>query len=201
MRSLAIVAVASVALGGPAFAEAMNHLRNEYKPLINTRAGRLEMRGVHFSSVVTTLDQRPMNIQGSVNTAYLKDKVPALIIKVSVTEARNNTLIRRKVHFASLRIGQQDTSKMKPMPGEDGHSIMLATDMIQTGDLFLTFSQEFSKGAWVSISLDPNRSDYTFRLPPFKDGDADTLQQVSECEEIALNTLMKEMEAEQPPSR
>jgi hypothetical protein len=152
------------------------------------------MCGLHFSSVVTTLDGRPMNVQGSVNTAYSPGKVPGLLIKVNVTEVRNGSPIRHKVHFASMRVGQTDTRAMKAVPGEDGRSILLMTNMDETGEFFYTFPNQLPQGAWLSISLDPNRGDYTYRLPEFATNDFDTLKQISECDAVGLKGLMDELQ-------
>jgi len=178
---------------GSAFAEPVELLQNQYKPLINTRAGRIEGCGVHFSAIISTLDSRLMNIQGSVNTAYVTGRYPGLMIKVAATEVKNGVVSVPKIHFAGMRIGAVDTQRMTSMTGENDRSILLLTDMQKTGDFFATFPASLHEGAWLSFSLDTQRGDYTFRLPPFAQSDADTLKQVNECDALGLQTLMNEI--------
>lgn len=154
MRVPIAVFTCLIGLGGAAKAESINLLHNEYKPLVNTRAGRIEACGLHFASVITTLDQRPMAVQGSINTMYFEDKMPGLSIKVVVVEGRGGKLIRHKVHHASMRVGKLDTRAMKAVPGEDGKSLMLFTHMGETGEFFGTFPIAIESGAWLSFSLD-----------------------------------------------
>ncbi len=175
-----------------ASAESVNLIANDYKPLLNTKAGRIEMCGLHFSAVITTLDQRPMNVQGSINSSYAAGKYPGMLIKVSVTEARNRELLSRKIYLAHFRVGEVNTNLMQSATGEDGNSILLTTDMQKSGDFFSKFPDLFQEGAWVSISLDRSRGDYTFRLPPVRD--AETIKQVSECNAIGLKNLVNELQ-------
>jgi hypothetical protein len=160
---------------------------------VNTKAGRVDTCGYRFTSVVKTIDGRLLGVDGSINTSYFKDKVPGLLIKVFVAEIKSATPKPRKLHFALLRVGAVDTKSMKQLPTEDGNSYMFYTDMLQTDDFFLKFSELFPKGAWVSLSLDPTKGDYTYRLPAFASADADTLTEVAQCSSIGFDNLMSEM--------
>lgn len=178
-------------------AESVNLLASEYKPLINTKAGRIETCGVHFAAVVRTLDGRLLSIQGSTNSSFFKDKVPGLMIKVSASEVLNKNLdmAPRKIQFASFRVDQTDTLIMKGYPSEDGNSVLLITDAIQAGEFVVVFPELFYKGAWVSVSLDKAQSDYTFRLPAFGADDLDTMKQVADCNLVGINAFRRETEA------
>ena len=103
-----------------------------------------------------------MVLTGSINTSYYTGKVPGLLIKVVVSEERNGALTGRKVHFAALRVGQQDTRMMKAVPGEDENSLLLMTNMKETGDFFFTFPAAALQGAWLSLTL--------VRVWPFRAG-------------------------------
>jgi hypothetical protein len=187
-----------LSFGNVASAESVTLVQNEYMPLVGTKNGRVEMCGIHFSSVVMTLDQRPMGIQGSINTTYYKDRFPGLIIKIAIVEDKDGKLSRRKAFFTSFRVGLKDTKAMKSVPGEDGNSLLLITDMSQTGDFFSTFPNLFLTGAWVSFSLDPSKGDYTYRLPPIGKQDADTMKQLNECNVIGLDNAAKELGIKAP---
>jgi hypothetical protein len=194
---ISLAAWALVLSASPSSAESVDLLASEYKPLTTTKAGRVEMCGVHFSAVVRTLDKRILNIQGSVNSAYFAGKVPGFMIKVSTSEVLNNNLdiTPRKVQFASFRVGQTDTLAMQAHPGSDGNSMLLTTNLEQTGEFFFSFPELFYQGAWVSVSLDRNNTDYTFRLPAFGADDADTMQQAAECNLVGIAALKREIEA------
>jgi hypothetical protein len=194
-RSFLVAGAASLFVS-PCWAEAVNLLGSEYKPLVSTKSGEVELCGIHFAAVVSSLDKKLLSIQGSVNTAYFGGKIPAMMIKFSVNEVINNNaeLVPRRVQFASLRVGQQNTLNLQSRQGDDGNSLLLLADINQVGEFVFTFPDEFYKGAWVSVSLDQNKSDYTFRLPAFGDADVDTVGQVAECNLLGIGRLKKELE-------
>jgi hypothetical protein len=179
--------------GGAALAEPLNLHSNEYKPLVNTKAGKVDMCGVHFSSVVTTLKGIPLNIQGSVNATYYEGRVPAMIIKVSATGiGPDKRPYSPKIYGATMRVSQRDTRPMQAQPGEDGASILLMTDLTKEPDLVMEFPTSFITGAWLSLTLDRNMGDFTYQLPEFGDkGMKSTFVEFNQCNQIGLDNVMK----------
>jgi len=171
-------------------------LNVEYKPLINTTAGRIDMCGLHFSGIIRTLDSRLIGLQGSVNSSYAAGKVPGVLIKFSARELVSNQLVPRKVHYGGIRIGKISTKAMAAVPGDDGMSLLLITDMLKSPDIIGDFASMFPIGALVSVSLDPTKSDYAFHLPPFADKDISTIKELADCNNEGMSTLIKEIEAE-----
>ena len=63
----------------------VNVLEATYKPLMQTRDGRIHNCGIHFSLAVTA-NGRALGIQGSVNEFYFKNKTPSIAFKITVVE-------------------------------------------------------------------------------------------------------------------
>jgi hypothetical protein len=187
-----VIAVVMALTGTAANAEPVNLLKAEYKPLVDSKGGRVDSCALHFSAVIQTLAGAPLNVQGSVVNTFFRDKIPGLAIKVAAVEARNGNLLRHKVHSgSSFRVGQTDTNRMRRSAGADGMSLLMYATVADAMDFVLSFPLQFMKGSWVSLSLDPNRSDYTFRLPAFEQTDAETFHQFYECTTKAMEELKR----------
>jgi hypothetical protein len=188
-----VIAVVMALTGTAANAEPVNLLKAEYKPLVDSKGGRVDSCALHFSAVIQqTLAGAPLNVQGSVVNTFFRDKIPGLAIKVAAVEARNGNLLRHKVHSgSSFRVGQTDTNRMRRSAGADGMSLLMYATVADDMDFVLSFPFLFMEGAWVSLSLDPNRSDYTFRLPAFEQTDAETFHQFYECTTKAMEELKR----------
>ena len=191
MRRIVIAAVMALT-GTAANAEPVNLLKAEYKPLVDSKDGRVNSCALHFSAVIQTLAGAPLNVQGSVVNTFFRDQLPGLIIKVAAVGASNGNLLRHKVHSgSSFRVGQADTNRMRRSAGADGMSLLMHATVADDMDFVLRFPLHFMDGAWVSLSLDPNRSDYTFRLPAFEQTDAETFHQFDECTTKAMEELKR----------
>ncbi|PCJ61512.1 MAG: hypothetical protein COA65_00700 [Rhodospirillaceae bacterium] len=84
--SIAVLA----ALFTPAYSFAggvMDIIEATYRPLMQTKDGRIDGCGVHFN-IAATKDGRVFGIQGSVNEFYFKNKIPSIVFKLVVSEAR-----------------------------------------------------------------------------------------------------------------
>jgi hypothetical protein len=189
---IAVVMALTGTAGTAATAEPVNLLKAEYKPLVDSKDGRVNSCALHFSAVIQTLAGAPLNVQGSVVNTFFRDQLPGLIIKVAAVGASNGNLLRHKVHSgSSFRVGQADTNRMRRSAGADGMSLLMHATVADDMDFVLSFPLHFMDGAWVSLSLDPNRSDYTFRLPAFEQTDAETFHQFDECTTKAMEELKR----------
>ena len=189
---IAVVMALTGTAGTAATAEPVNLLKAEYKPLVDSKGGRVDSCALHFSAVIQTLAGAPLNVQGSVVNTFFRDQLPGLIIKVAAVGASNGNLLRHKVHSgSSFRVGQADTNRMRRSAGADGMSLLMYATVADDMDFVLSFPLQFMKGAWVSLSLDPNRSDYTFRLPAFEQTDAETFHHFDECTTKAMEELKR----------
>jgi hypothetical protein len=187
-----VIAVVMALTGTAANAEPVNLLKAEYKPLADSKGGRVDSCAIYFSTVIQTLAGAPLSVQGSVANTFFRDKIPGLAIKVTAVEARNGNLLRHKIHSgSSFRVGQTDTNRIQRSAGADGMSLLMYATVADDMDFVLSFPFLFMEGAWVSLSLDPNRSDYTFRLPAFEQADAETFHQFDECNKKAIEELKK----------
>lgn len=190
MRGFTIAAIPFVLplFSGVASAGPVNLQDHNYQPLVYSRLGQIEACGIAFGALVTTLSGHPLAVNGSVLNTYWEGKSPALVVKVSVFESGEDTVVPLEVYHAALRVGQMDTSSMTSLEGDDG-AVLLYKTWNEDVDFVVNFPNIFPRGAWVSVSLDPDLGDYTFQLPPFGEQDIGTLEEVRQCNLKAIEVL------------
>lgn len=192
MRLFPVILVALLAPVS-AHSETIVKMQNEFAPLVNTRAGRIDSCGLHFSSAVQTVSGKIYGIEGSVMTFFWKDRLPGMVLKVVANEMTPTGLVPRKVHFASMRHGQTDTLPFKPFEGDNPNAFLAGVSMAEQPDLVLTFTDAVFDAPWLSVSVDKDASDISYRLPAFDGKDADTFRQINDCRQKGLDTLQAEL--------
>jgi hypothetical protein len=195
MRPFLIAAIAAFIPVFASGAEAVDLMSNDYIPLIERSAGRVVLCGTDFSTVLDT-GEKVLSIHGVVFSTWHEGRAPGLAIQTTVSEVINRKLdmAKKRVRSFAFRVDAQDTRSLRAVRETDGKTLVLLTDASRS-DLVFTFPKLFRKGAWLSLSLDGEPADVTFRLPAFGQADRDTVEQVDRCNEEGLDTVKREMKA------
>jgi hypothetical protein len=182
-------------LGSPrlTLAEQLQVLEIEYQPMIEAASGRIDVCALHFAVAGLTITQRAFGVQGTVNTTYFADRVPAVLIKVVVVESSNGQLIRHPVKSAVLYDNDLiSTRGFKQTPSEDGNAYLAWNDLTAAPDAFASLQEKMiSGGVWLSFNLGDNRTDYTMQFRSDRDW-AKVLDDVYRCNLKALQQVQQE---------
>jgi hypothetical protein len=119
--AIGILTGLSLAAARDALAEQLQVLNLEYQPMIEAASGRIDVCALYFVVAGLTTTQRALGVQGTVNTTYFADRIPAVLIKVVVVEAKNGELIHHPVKSAVVYDNDAITTRdFKQTPSEDG---------------------------------------------------------------------------------
>lgn len=188
-----ILVCALVIVSGAAHAESVTVITHEYAPLMDARGGKIDACGIEYKAAVKTIDGKILAILGSINNTYFSGKMPGILIKVQVKELVGSTFNLLKAYSASIRAGTYNTLTMQSASSPDGVSFLIWTDISKHPSEFVDFAHQFARGAWLTVSVDPKKSDYTFRLPAFAEKDSDTRKQFSDCTVEGVNNIRQEL--------
>lgn len=168
----------------------MDVLETEFKPLVHTKFGRIELCGVHFSLVLTD-GKIAFNVQGSVNQSFYKEKVPGFIFKMAVVGAKGGKLYQPTLRFAYMRSGNLSTDGFYGGNGEDGKSWLMYSDYLKGGEAPMELGYRIFKRPVMGFNLDYGGSDYSFEVPE-PSTKKDLLKSYLQCMEQGLEQFKAE---------
>jgi hypothetical protein len=183
----ALVLAAGLATSS-ALAETAATLVSGFSILADSRESEMESCGIQFRTGIQKLDGSLYIVNGSVNTVFIKDHIPSVLIKVVGAAVANGQTRPVNLRSARLRIGTEDTSHFKQTPGTDPGSILL---MQTDGDLSMKWPELTTKlyaGFWITLSGD-QISNTTFKVGPFADTDLGLIEEYAECQVAAIQKM------------
>jgi hypothetical protein len=144
-------------------------LEATYRPIIQTKNGRIFNCGIHFSLAITK-NNRNFGVQGTLNEFYFIKKVPSIAFKVVVVEAQKGQLVRLKLKSAFLRHHNFSTTRFYFNQSSPESGAWLAmTDMTRSPNLFARFVSSLAEKPWVGFNIGDDTNDFTMQLPKPKD--------------------------------
>ncbi len=197
-RLIILTALAGVlgALFTPAYSFAggvVDVLEAAYKPLMQTRDGRIHNCGVHFSLAVT-VNGRALGIQGSVNEFFFKNKMPSIAFKITVVEASQGQLVRHNLTSAFLR-GQNfsTTNFFFNEPSPENGAWLAMTNMEKQPNLFSRFILSLADRPWIGFNIGDGLQDFTAQLPTPKE--QEVFKDSLSCSILAIKQFQKELKS------
>jgi hypothetical protein len=147
-------------------AEQLQVLNLEYQPMIEAASGRIDVCALHFAVAGLTTTQRALGVQGTVNTTYFADRVPAVLIKVVVIEAKNGEQIRHPIKSAVVYDNDAITTRdFKQTPSEDGKAFLAWNEFFNAEAAFTSLQEKMVLGGvWLSFNLGEKPLDYTMQF-------------------------------------
>ncbi|MGD9511921.1 MAG: hypothetical protein AB7O95_01410 [Geminicoccaceae bacterium] len=149
-----------------AFAESLAVQEVSFDSLVDTKKGVIDSCGIRFGAFAYTPDGKPLVINGSVNTVFPENKLPGLLIKFSLFGVSNDKVQQIGIAFGSMRTKTFDTKDLMYFTSDDGLSYLAHINVTANPAMVFGFGDEFLSGAWVSVSPDTSRGDYSFFLQP-----------------------------------
>jgi hypothetical protein len=144
---------------------------------------------------MTRYDGSPLGVQGSFSLLGFGATDLIMASKATAVTAKNEDLVRMPIHNLALRGNKGGYDAMQQERGEDGYSQMLFTGFMNNPDLSAQLVVDVSQGMWVSLNLDPNTNDVSFKLPGMNDGqDFKVYQDFLECQKDLLQDTMRQIE-------
>ena len=170
----------------------VNVLEATYKPLMQTRDGRIHNCGIHFSLAVTA-NGRALGIQGSVNEFYFKNKTPSIAFKITVVEVRQGQLVRHNLTSAFLRGRNFSTTSFYfNEPSLENGAWLAMTDMNRSPNLFSEFILSLANRPWIGFNIGDGTQDFTAQLPIPKE--QEVFKDSLSCSIQAIEQFQKELE-------
>ncbi len=162
-----------------------------YKPLMQTKDGRIHNCGVHFSLAIT-IDNRAFGIQGSVNEFYFKNKTPSIAFKITAVEARQGKIVRHNLTSAFLRYQNFSTTSFYfNEPSPESGAWLAMTDMEKSPNLFARFILSLADKPWIGFNIGDGASDFTMQLP--KPKERGVFDDSASCSLQAIEQVQKEL--------
>tara|TARA_R110000824_G_scaffold203813_1_gene388502 strand:- start:2786 stop:3436 length:651 start_codon:yes stop_codon:yes gene_type:complete len=162
-----------------------------YRPLMQTKNGRIHNCGIHFSLAVSK-DNRVFGVQGSLNEFYFQNKTPSIGLKITVVEAQQGQLVRLKLKSAFLRGKTFSTSSFRFNQASPEFGGWLAgTDMSKSPNLFGRFILSLADKPWIGFNVGGGTNDFTMQLP--KPKERGIFKESASCSLQAIKQLQKEL--------
>jgi hypothetical protein len=166
-------------------------LKVSYEPILQSKQGRIEGCGVHFTAVIQQ-EKRVFAVLGSLNQYYFKGKIPSLNVKILPQEYKNGKFILSKLSSAYIR-GQNFTTIdfFFNQFSEETSAWLAMTTMEKNPELFATFINSLVDRPWIGFNLGNGNNDFSFQLPQPKE--ATLFEDVHKCSLQALDQFQREL--------
>ncbi len=170
----------------------VNVLKATYKPLMQSRNGRIENCGIHFS-LAGTANGKAIGVQGSLNEHYFENKMPSISFKIMAFEARQGQLVPHQLTSGFLQGKDFTTTSFffNTQSSETG-SWLAMTDFSKRPNLFSRFILSLADRPWVGFNIGDGKLDFTMQLPAPKD--RKIFNDLVLCSSQALGQFQKEID-------
>jgi hypothetical protein len=178
-----------------AAAEQLQVLSLEFQPLIEAASGRIDVCALHFAVAGLTTTQRALGVQGTINTTYFANKIPTVLIKVVVVEAKDGGLTRHAVKSAVIYDNDAiSTRDFKRAQSEDGKAYMAWNEFMNAEAAFTSLQEKMVLGGvWLSFNLGEKPLDYTMQFRSDQNW-LHVLDDLYKCNEKGLEQIQHEIE-------
>tara|TARA_R110001599_G_C12216692_1_gene656993 strand:+ start:1048 stop:1596 length:549 start_codon:yes stop_codon:yes gene_type:complete len=173
----------------------LNVVSADYQFMVERKDGRIESCGIHISAALQGPESGVLGFQGSINSIYMVDRIPAVLAKAVLVTPQTDTVVRLPLYGAAYQGDNVDTFKLRQLEGEY-QSRMIVAQMDENPDEFMMLAIGTQSGYRVFLTADPKKRDLTFKLPSMSDvvGGDSTMSQYLECDSSASESWISEMD-------